>query len=171
MFGIALLLNHEIPQDERIHFTLREGIESVRRRIHDGFALKIERGVEYRRHASGLGEALNQSVVSGVCVPEDGLQATSAIHVRNRGQDGLLGGSHRNNVKHVTRRIVMRRVWEVEVGLGALSQDRWSKRAVGLAKFNLGVDDVLHVGVPRVTKNASIPEGARTPFEFVLKPA
>jgi hypothetical protein len=65
----------------------------------------------------------------------------------------------------------MRRVWEVEIGLGALSQNRWSKWAVGLAKFNLGVDNVLHIGVPRITENASIPERARPPFEPILKPA
>src|SRR5664279_6144177 len=61
-------------------------------------------------------------------------------------------------------------VWQIKEPLGALGQYRRGKRTVRLAKFNFGVDDVLHRGITRISENAAVPQGARAPLEAALEP-
>src|ERR1019366_7589448 len=92
--GLIGLLDDEIAQNQGVHLALGEGTVSVGRSVYDGLAFEIERGVEYRRHASRLAEALDQLVVPRITVPEDRLQAAGAVHMSDGGQDAVFVGPH-----------------------------------------------------------------------------
>src|SRR4030095_12787465 len=48
------------------------------------------------------------------------------------------------------------------------NRSEWPK---GLAKLDLGVDDVFHLRSTRIGQDAAVAEGARAPFEPSLEPA
>src|SRR5207245_6482997 len=58
------LLHQEILQHQRVHFALHEGVECVRRGIHNRLAPQIKRGVEHNRDTAGLPEPFDQAVRS-----------------------------------------------------------------------------------------------------------
>src|SRR5438034_5817159 len=62
------------------------------------------------------------------------------------------------------------RVLQVVVLLNTFHQHRRCERSVGLPELDLCVDDVLHVGAPRIGENAAVAEGPRAPFESPLRP-
>ena len=50
-------------------------------------------------------------------------------------------------------------------------EEQTGQRAGTFAPFDLGVEDILHVGAAGVAKDGTIAEGARAPFHPALEPA
>jgi len=98
-------LGFTLGRHERVRFALQEGLEGVGGGVDDGLALEVERGIQNHGHPGALPEALDQGVVVGAVFPEDGLQAPGAIHVGDCRQEAGLRFLHRNDVKHVARRM------------------------------------------------------------------
>src|SRR5437870_2933328 len=91
--------------------------------------------------------------------------------MRDRRQGRLLVLPYGNDIQHITRRVVPGGVGQLKVFFGMLGQYRRSKRTVGLAEFDLGVDDVLHIRVAWVGQDAAVAERARPPLKPCLRPA
>ena len=81
-----------------------------------------------------------------------------------------LCGTNVHDVQHEARRVVALRLGEHEVVLGVLRQDGGRKGAIRLPKLDLDVDEVSHLGPPRVGEDASVAERARPPLEPPLGP-
>src|SRR5580704_1236717 len=166
-----LLVHNEVPKDQRVHLTSGKGVKGVGGSSDDGLAFQIERGVQQNGDACGFAKALDQSVVARTVFTKNRLKAACAINVRDSGKNALFCFLNGNNVEHISRWMVTSGVRQIEIRLGALREHRWSKGAIGLAEFNLGIDDVFHVRISRIRQNAAIAEGTRPPFKTSLKPA
>ena len=81
---LGRFFDEEIPEHEAIHLAAGKRAVGIRRRGHDWLAAQIERSVEDNRHARGLPEALDQSVIKRALLAVDRLHARGTVYVRDR---------------------------------------------------------------------------------------
>lgn len=60
---------------------------------------------------------------------------------------------------------------QIEIFPRALLENHRREGAERLAEFYFFVDDALHLGAPRISKNAAVPQRTRAPFKSAFEPA
>src|SRR5262249_30869114 len=168
--GLSGLLNNAVTQHQTVHTTPRKSTECFGRRVDDRLTFEIERRVQHQRDAGCLSESLNQPMIFRADVPVDRLQPTRAVDVRYGRDDFPLVLVHMHDIKHETRWVMLHRVLQIEKLFGALGQNGRRKGPERLAKLDLYIDKIFHVGAPGVGQNASMPQGTRAPFKPSVKP-
>ena len=139
-------------------------------RVDNRLALQVERGVEHYGNAGSLSKVLDQPVIFRVHFFLNSLKPRCAIHVCDGGENLPLSFPYVHHVEHEASWIVPWRFGQCKVLLCTLSQYRRSKGTERLAELDLDVDDVLHIGTPRVGQDAPIPQRTRPPFKPILEP-
>src|SRR5690242_8955133 len=73
-----LLVDDKVLQYKRVHFALHERVVRIGGSGNNRLPAQVERGIQDHRHSSGLAKTLDQSVVAGTLIAEDGLQTSGA---------------------------------------------------------------------------------------------
>jgi len=130
----------------------------------DGLIL-VEGGVQDHRHPRELAKLINETPVAGVVRPAHGLQTAGAVHVGNRRDHLALLGPDLINLEHEGVGIV-----DLEVLAGRLLVNGRGKGPEGLAALDLEVQDILHVGPPRIANDAPVAQSPGAPLHAALEP-
>src|SRR5438105_4974476 len=106
----------------------------------------------------------DQTMVARVRSRANRLESPTTVHMCDGRQDRLLVGPNRIDLLHER---IGRPVDEVIVQF--LLENRRSKRAKLLTKLDLRVDQITHVGSPRVGQYAPVAKSPGSPLHAALK--
>src|SRR5262245_8029867 len=94
------------------------------------------------------------------------LQATRSVDMGHGRNQRPFVRAHLEHLHHEGYVIVL-----LEPAADVLAQDRWCKGAKRFASLYLEIEHVFHIASPRIAKDGSVTQGARSPFHATLKPS
>lgn len=105
-------------------------------------------------------------MVEWIDLAVDGLEPAGAVDVADSRELRAFLFADLEDFHHVGDVVVL-----LEPVGDAFAQNGRRERAEAFASFDLGVQDIFHVGPARVAQDGAITEGARAPFHPALEPA
>src|SRR5260221_7079769 len=166
-----ILVDDRPVQPKCVHPAPRKRTERFIGCPDDGLAAQIERRVQDHGHAGRIAERPYESMVPRIRVGPYGLQPGGAVDMSDRRDLRPDGLAHRGHQQHESRGVLPGRFLQIEPVRRALLEDRGGKWPVWLAKLYFRIDDVLHIRLPGIRKNAAIAKCARSPLARSLYPA
>src|ERR1051325_8373312 len=117
LIGQRRLIYQVIAQNKHIHSASSKRLKRFLGSIYDRLALVIKRGIKQKRHAGGLAESLDQSIIFRIGLLPYRLKPTCAVHMRNRWNCVSLAFFDLHDVEHETGGIMRCRVVQLKIVL------------------------------------------------------
>src|SRR5882757_299364 len=157
--------DQEIPKHQCIHLCPQKTINRLFWLAHNRLVV-IKRSVQHRRHSCLSFHFLDQFPVPRIRRLRNGLQPSRSVHVSWRRNFIPFVWLHRVRHRHERRR--MRFLKPFAAGF---RQNRWREWPENLPVLDPLVQDLFHLGPPRIGHNAPVAQSAWSPLRTSLEPS